>query len=203
MDPVKVDFNLFDRNERETNEPGYTSWIVLAGKSSTLQLNDLKFTLTSKGDGQLNTFWYKAGIANAQLANDGVFVSGLPAGSENAVIEMRIQGLPAGKHSILTYHNHVDNPETNTFAPIDIYLNGKLVKKALQSSGRADSNREAAKFYTTFTAKGNEEVVLEFKRVAGTKASNQTLIINGFEIGNAFAQAASEAASAFRKSSPD
>jgi hypothetical protein len=183
IDPVKVDFNLFDRNERETNEPGYTSWIVLAGKSHTIRINDLNITLTAKGDGLLNTFWYKAGIGGARLANDGVLVSGLPEGNANAIIELRIQGLPAGNHSILTYHNHADNPDNNTFAPIAIYLNGKQAKKALQPTARANSNREAAKFYTTFTAKSNEDVILELRSVAGTKASNPTIIINGFEIG--------------------
>jgi hypothetical protein len=185
MKPVKIDFNLFDRSERETNEPGYTSWIVPAGQSNSLQINDLKITLASKGDGQLNTLWYKAGITHARLVSDGVFVSGLTGENENVVIELRIQGLPAGKHSILTYHNHADDPEKNTFVPIAIYLNGKQVKKTLQPSVRAESNREAAKFYTTFIAKDKEDVILEFKQAVSAKASNKTLIINGFEIGTA------------------
>jgi hypothetical protein len=182
IDPVKVDFNLFDRNERETNEPGYTSWIVPAGKSHTLQVNGLTITLTSKGDGQLNTFWYKAGIENARLVSDGVFVSGLPAESEHAIIEMRIQGLPAGQHTLLTYHNCADDPKTNTFAPIDIYLNGKQVKRALSPTVRAATNREAAKYYLSFPVQANEAVVLEWKRTTGVQVSNKALVLNGFEI---------------------
>ncbi|GHT60950.1 hypothetical protein AGMMS50239_10880 [Bacteroidia bacterium] len=183
IQPVKVDLNMSGRSTTETNEPGYTSWIIQNGISDVLSLDDLTITLTSKGDGTLRSNWYKAGITTAQLVNDGVVVSDIPAESENVSVELKISGLPQGKHTILTYHNHVDNPATNTFAPMDIYFNGQLQKAALAPTVRVESNALSAKFYTDFTITGDEDAVFEFKIVTQSGASNKTVIINGFEIG--------------------
>ncbi|MDR1527680.1 MAG: T9SS C-terminal target domain-containing protein, partial [Dysgonamonadaceae bacterium] len=187
--PVKVDLNMSRRTIAEVNEPDYTSWIIQNGPSDVLQLDDLTFTLTSMGDGVLKSNWYKTGIDSAQLANDGVIVSDIPDGSENVSIELKISGLPPGTHSILTYHNQVDNPENNTFAPMDIYFNGQLQKAALEPTVRVASNALAAKFYTEFSIADGEEAVFLLKVVAGSEASNKTVVINGFEIGTSDADA--------------
>jgi hypothetical protein len=185
VQPVKVDLNMSGRQPSETNEPGYTPWIVANGQSDTLHLDDLTVILTSKGDGTLKSNYYKAGITAAQLANDGVLVdiNSIPENSENVSIELKIKGLPQGRHTILTYHNHVDNPATNTFPPIDIYFNGQIKSSSLAPTVRVESNALAAKFYTEFTVNDNEDAAFEFKIVAGSGASNKTVIINGFEIG--------------------
>lgn len=191
VESVKVDLNMSGRSTTETNEPGYTSWIIQNGLSDVLQLGDLTVTLTSKGEGALKSNWYRAGITAAQLANDGVLVADIPEGSENVSIELKISGLPQGEHTLLTYHNQVDNPASNTFAPIAIYFNGQLIKSSLAPTVRVESNALAAKFYTDFTINDNEDAVFEFKITTNSDASNKTVIINGFEIGtsNADAQA--------------
>src|SRR5262245_348554 len=126
QNPVfKIDLNQTGRTDAEVNEPGYTSWTL-----PTTTINEATFPLaggitikfTRKGPygDKLSTNWYKAGVQSpyyARLVNDGVRVNN---GNSGAQIEMRISGLPAGRHSILTYHNNVDNPATNTFAPIDV-----------------------------------------------------------------------------------
>jgi hypothetical protein len=183
MEPVKVDFNMSGRSEAEVHEPGYTPWIVVNGVSDSKPVDDLMITLTSTGDGTLRSNYYKAGITAARLVNDGVQISDIPAGSENVSIELKIAGLPAGRHSIQTYHNQVDNPANNTFGPIDISFNGQLQTAALVPTARVESNAAAAKFYTEFTVAEGEDAVFTFQLVPNSGASSKTIIINGFEIG--------------------
>jgi hypothetical protein len=181
--PVKVDLNMSGRSLTEVNEPDYTSWVIQNGPSDTLLLDDLTIILTAAGDGALRSNYYKAGITAAQLANDGVLINDIPEGSENVCIELKIKGLPAGNHTLLTYHNQVDNPANNTFAPINIYFNGQLQETALEPTVRVESNALAAKFYTEFTIGEGEDAVFAFKTVLPSEATNKTVIINGFEIG--------------------
>jgi len=183
-EPVKVDLNHNGRQDSEVNESGYTSWRIVNGKTDQLVVNDVTFTLTSTGDGILKTNWYAAGIqtGGSQLVNDGVFVSDIPAGSETACIELKIKGLEPGRHTILTYHNQVDNPANNTFPDMEIYYNGTLME-VLTPTVRVSANALAAKFYTEFTIENDEEAIFEFKIVKGTSASSKMPVLNGFEIG--------------------
>jgi hypothetical protein len=179
------------RQEPEVNEPGYTPWVIVNGTSDSKEVDGLTLTLTSTGEGTLRSNYYKEGIKTAQLVNDGVLINDIPAGSENVAIELRITGLPEGKHTFLSYHNQVDNPANNTFAPMDIFVNGILHTPALVPTVRVASNALATKFYTEFTVAEGEDAFFEFRTVSNSGASNKTVIINGFEIGtsNADAQA--------------
>jgi hypothetical protein len=183
--PVRVDLNMSGRAESETNEPDYTPWIIQNGASDKMEIGGLTIRLEALGVGSLRSNWYKGGITTAQLVNDGVQVSDIPDGSEDVAIELRIAGLGAGRHTIQTYHNQVDNPATNTFGPIDIRLNGTLLRTGLVPTARVESNALAAKFYTEFDLSDGEEAVLEFRLAVPTEASNRTVILNGFEIGTA------------------
>ncbi|GHT60954.1 hypothetical protein AGMMS50239_10890 [Bacteroidia bacterium] len=179
--PVKVDLNYSGRSLNETNELGYLSWVVKAGISDTLQLKDgIKIILTAK-NGSLITNWHKAGNATAKLVSDGVLTEKIPESGENA-IELKIQGLNKGEHSILTYHNRLDDPKKNTFAPMDIYFNRKPVVTNLQLTTQVKENTEAAKYYQKFNVTGTEDIIFEFKSVAGSYANIKSLIINAFEL---------------------
>lgn len=90
-----VDINIPDRHEAEVNEPGYTPW-PLNGEGESITLDGITFTLA----GGYGTSWYKAGVQApyyARLANDAL-ISG-------EGVDLVISGLPAGSHSLLTYHN--------------------------------------------------------------------------------------------------
>lgn len=181
--PLKVDINMAGRSSEEVNEPGYTAWVVATGETDSYTFdNGITVTLTSTGEGTLKTNWYKAGILEAKLSNDGVLITNIPSGEDNVSIEMRISGLTAGTHSILTYHNHVDNPATNTFPPIDIYVDGVLEGQGIIPTVRTTNNEDASKFYTTVEAIENQDVVIVFKGQPGSSASNKTIILNAFEI---------------------
>jgi hypothetical protein len=175
------------RQLKEVLEPGYTPWALESASRDTARLslpNGIGITLIRKGPygEQLRTTWAKAIVQLpylARLIGDGFTVDGATSGQQ---IEMRISGLPTGRHSILTYHNHVDNPATNTFAPIDIYLNGVQKYDNLKQTVRELVPAKAAIAYMYADAVAGQDVVVLFAADTTATASSKTFLINGIEI---------------------
>ena len=183
--PLKIDINMTGRSEAEVNQSGYIPWVIQTGKTATKEFgNGISITLSSEGDGNLRANWYKAGILDARLANDGILINDIPSGSENVKIKMEISGLSAGRHSLLTYHSHVDNPATNTFAPIKVWMEGKDSEAiTLIPPVRVGNNADAAKYYNLFEVTQGDNAVFYFEVTKGvTEANNKTIVINGIEI---------------------
>lgn len=184
---LKVDLNISSRREAEVNELEFTPWPIKSGNSDHLAIKGLDITFTKKGNigTGLVTDYYKTGVQAphyARLAGDGLTVSDGNAGAE---IEMRISGLPAGPHTLLTYHNIIAGGQPNTYAPIDIYVNGKLEVDNLVPSYRILENAGIKTAYLHFTAQAGKDVVLLFQADKGAAAANKNVIINGFELNTA------------------
>lgn len=188
QNPVfKIDLNQTGRPDAEVLESGYTGWAIPAATLDTATLSlsgGVTVKLIRKGPygDKLSTNWYKAGIQTphfARLVCDGARVNN---GNSGAQIEMRISGLPAGRHSVLTYHNNVDNPATNVFAPIDVYVDGvmKFDNLVLSVRGTITSNVPIAYMYADAVA--NQDVVMLFVADTTTGATNKNFMINGIEI---------------------
>ncbi len=197
QNPVfKIDLNQTGRPDAEVLESGYMAWALPAATIDTATLSlsgGITVKLIRKGPygDKLSTNWYKAGIQTpyfARLVCDGVRVNN---GNSGAQIEMRISGLPAGRHSILTYHNNVDNALPSTFAPIDVYLDGvqKYNNLALTVRELVKSNVPVAYMYAD--AVPNQDVVVLYVADTTTGAVTKNFLINGIEIntGNPLYQA--------------
>ncbi|SIT27933.1 Por secretion system C-terminal sorting domain-containing protein [Filimonas lacunae] len=179
---VKIDFDQAGRATAEVTEPGYTAWVVPEAVTDSLTVNGIKLVLKKGTAGtSLGTDWYKAGIQSpsyARLVCDGVTVKDGNAGGE---IELRIKGLPAGQHTLLTYHNNVQAP-ANTFSPIDILVNGVLVTNNLVPTNRALLTADARISYLTITAQANTDVVVLFRSETTGSETIKNVIINGLEL---------------------
>ncbi|WP_291148320.1 pectate lyase family protein [Flavobacterium sp. UBA7680] len=170
---VKVDFDFFQRKLEEVHDVNYDSWVVSDQKEAEKTFNNLAFKLK----GNFTSKWYKVGM-NApfynKLGSDGLVTA------EN--LEMKITGLKAGKHTLLTFHNAFDVITGKTFSPIKIYINGKL-EQTVNASQRANAKIDAAMAYITFNAENGKDVIVRFEI---DPTSNQDVIkqivINGFEI---------------------
>jgi hypothetical protein len=197
QNPVyKIDLNQAGRQDAEVNEIGYTSWTLPSNTVDTATLS-LSGGITVKlirkppyGD-KLSTNWYKAGIQTpyfARLVCDGVRVNN---GNSGAQIEMRISGLPAGRHSLLTYHNNVDNATTGPFSPIDVYLDGVMKYDNLALSIRETVTANVPVAYMYADAVAGQDVVVLFVADTTTGAPVKNFMINGIEIntGNPLYQA--------------
>ncbi|WP_229239678.1 T9SS C-terminal target domain-containing protein [Echinicola soli] len=171
---LKVDFDFAGRKLGEVNEPGYTSWVVEEGNKAEATFSNIQFTV--KGD-VLHSSWYKAGIQApfyARLSNDGVVA--------NEEITLTIDGLPAGKHSLMNFYNTFDNPENHTFSSIDIYVNDELQIDDLMPSNRAESSAATATGYLTFEVAAGEAVTIRMVNDPKGQANAAALVWNGFEL---------------------
>ena len=169
---ILADINIPSRQEAEVNEPGYLPW-PLPGGGESLQASGVTFTLS----GTYTDGWYKAGVQApyyARLANDG-----LVTGDSTT---LTISGLPAGIHSLLTFHNTFDNPDNNTFSPMDIYLNGELVYNDLIQSNRVTSNALATTAYIVFETAEGEYVSISIIPETSTDATQKIATLCGFEL---------------------
>lgn len=184
---LKVDLNVSSRRAAEVNEIEYIPWPFKSGNTDQLSANGVKITITRKGTAGtgLATDYYKTGVQSpnyARLASDGLMVTGGNAGAE---IEMRITGLPAGPNTLLTYHNIISGGAPDSYAPIDIYINGKQAANNLIPSYRVLENAKISTAYLQINAEKGKDVVLIFKADPNSAAPNKNLIINGFELNTA------------------
>lgn len=179
---VKIDFDMAGRTTAEVTESGYTPWVVDEATADSLTVNGVKFVLKKGTAGtSLGTDWYKAGVQSpnyARLVCDGVTVKDANAGGQ---IELRIKGLPAGQHTLLTYHNNVQ-ASTNTFSPIDILVNGTLVTNNLVATNRVLQTSAARISYLTITAQANTDVVVLFRSETSGAETIKNVIINALEL---------------------
>ena len=170
---VKVDFDFFQRKLEEVHDVNYDSWVVSDQKEAEKTFNNVSFILK----GNFTSKWYKVGM-NApfynKLGSDGLVTA------EN--LEVKICGLKAGKHTLLTYHNAFDVITGKTFSPIKIYINGKL-EETVNASQRANAKIDAAMAYITFDAEKGKDVIVRFE-IDPTSNPNvvKQIVINGFEI---------------------
>src|SRR5690606_27280067 len=142
-------------------------------------------TITFKAgnaDEELSTDYYKVGIQSphyARLSSDGLQ-------SKKGFIAMHIKGLPTGRHTLLTYHNHISG--NTSYSPIDIFVNGKAKIKNLIPSQRVLNNTDATTAYIQFDAVKGKDVIVLFKTSEKSTSANTDIIINGFEINTSNAE---------------
>lgn len=170
---VKVDFDFFQRRLDEVHDPNYDSWVINDAKEAEKSFNNVNFKLK----GNFTSKWYKVGM-NApyynRLGSDGLVTA------EN--LELKISGLKAGKHTLLTFHNAFDVITGKTFSPIKIFVNGKL-QETINASQRANIKIDAAMAYTTFNAEKGKDVIVRFEIDPTTNPDIvKQIVINGFEI---------------------
>lgn len=170
---VKVDFDFFQRRLEEVHDPSYDSWVINEGKEAEKAFNNVSFKLK----GNFTSKWYKVGMSAPfynKLGSDGLVTA------EN--LELKISGLKAGKHTLLTFHNAFDVITGKTFSPIKIYVNGKL-QETVNASQRANAKIDAAMAYITFNAEKGKDVIVRFE-IDPTSNPDvvKQIVINGFEI---------------------
>lgn len=170
---VKIDLNFDGRQESEVHAPGYSSWVISADQSDSFTESSITFEFVADG---FSSGWYKAGIQSpyfARLASDALI---------SQDVTLHITGLPAGEHSLLSFHNTLGNPENNTYSNIRIYEGETLVVDDLEQSNRVTSDSDAATAFITFEVEAGETAVLRFKTMPESTASDKSVYLNGFEL---------------------
>ena len=177
---VKIDFDMAGRSSSQVSEPDYYAWNKYDISDQTIE--GVTFRISKEGENGkgLKSNWYKGGIKNSKLISDGVTVD---QGNEGAGILISLKGLPKGEHSLLVFLNNVDSPEANTFCPVNVFVNDKLIQENITPSVRALSKYSAQIVYFTFKAKKNKEVRVLFKsNTTNRNTTNNNIVINAIEL---------------------
>lgn len=172
FETLKVDLDFDGRRVEEVNDPLYKSWIIGEGDHTEKSFDSTKISL----NGKMKSNWYKVGIQApyyARLVSDGLV--------SNGPLEMKISGLAKGKHTLLTFHNTFDSPESKSFAPVAIYLNDKKVK-TVKPTNRTDATVNSAMAYLKFEVTENKVVTIRFEADANSGVGNEMVVLNGFEL---------------------
>lgn len=178
--PIRVDISP-DNGRRDHLTAAWNNWVISPERATTT-INGVEFAIqpSAGSNGRLNADWWKPGLVHdATMASDGVFVEGKDAG-----LAMKIRGLSAGKHSLVTYHNSIWGEQVG---PLDVFVNGSPAKSKLQPTHRATNDIDAASSYVEFDAPANGEVTVEIRPAVGDPAKDgaraaDRVILNGFEL---------------------
>ncbi len=179
---ISVDLGA-DDGRRDTGTPYWETWKVKEGGEAKRTFGAVSVTLRAvqnEGDG-LRPFLTKTGIdTGATMATDGI-------GSVGG-IEMEIQGLSDGAHSIVTYHNSISDKPVSQLRVIcpsgkvrgETSSDGLAESASLQPSHRVLHNDDVASAFVSFVASADEPVVI---RILPTEDNGRQLcLLNGFEI---------------------
>ncbi|WP_281299409.1 T9SS type A sorting domain-containing protein [Flavobacterium limnophilum] len=183
---VKIDFDHVTTTA--VSDPDYTPWAVNSVNTDNKTINGVKFTVTrvgTKGD-VLGTNWYKTGISSplyAKLVCDGLTVKNTNSttANEGGQIELKINGLTTGTHTLMVFLNAVDSP-TLTFSPIDISVDGNLVLDNVIPTVRAVNTADVKSVYLTLQATAGKDVVILFAAETSGSETNKNVMLNGLEL---------------------
>ncbi len=183
---VKVDFNLSGRQPAQVLEPGYTPWVLANGLLDSVTISGIKFFVKKGPRGvSVSTTWYKAsveaGAFNARFTNDGIFVKDgdFALGSQ---IDIIIKGLPAGQHSLVTYHNAPDALTAETVCPIDVYVNNVLAVDNLVPTIRLEKTTDCATSEVQFTVTEGQQITVSYRAETSGTQPVKNVYINGFQL---------------------
>lgn len=159
----RIDLNA-DNDRKDQLSPGWTNWRVPDSVSQAeLDVDSVHVTLQAI-QGTLTTVMWKAGYdTRATVTSDGVMASR---------IQIILQGLPPGRHSLVTYHNLTDDKVT----PAPIHIQVQTSETLVTPTVRVSDSFDAATGYVTFQADEGKQVTIQL-----TSESGQ-VVLNGLEL---------------------
>ena len=185
-----IDFDFPGRSSSEVTEPNYISWPVGRVESDTKTLAEgVKITLAAAdGATALASNWSKNIIQqSSKLLGDGVFACHLDDGNYVWIndaatsITLTVEGLPAGRHSVIAYHNDTDANQSHP--DVQVSVDGELRATGVRHSSGATKVSESGRSYVEFTVTEGRPVVIKYTCVpqAGKSYSRTSIMINGLE----------------------
>ncbi|MBN2183190.1 MAG: hypothetical protein JW715_14860 [Sedimentisphaerales bacterium] len=144
--------------------------------SSQLKVGDVTITLRSIGASILESKISKIELAyNAQLACDGVFIN---EPKKDTALEVAIQGLAAGPHTVTTYHNSLWPKKT--VGQYRISIVGTTHEAAVSPPKDVKHDDDVSSTHMSFVAPESGEVLIHIESAAPGDANN--IILNGLMI---------------------
>jgi hypothetical protein len=172
-EPLRLDVSP-DNGRRDHLTRDCENWVVAAGKPANIRLGRITLTI-QPADGsasELAADWWKAGLVyDATMASDGVHV-------DDGGLAIKIRGLAAGKHSLVTYHNSIWDA---ALTPIDVRIDGKTAASQVIPSRRVTDDADVASAFVEFDVTAGSDVVVEIMP-HGELSQGGRVILNGLEL---------------------
>ncbi|KNG89451.1 pectate lyase [Aspergillus nomiae NRRL 13137] len=161
-------------------EPDFHTWAIeneSQNASTTLDSLDLTLSVSPESDLEGNSYKYQYTRPISHLG-ERVVNQGITTSSDNpGPITLTIQGLEAGEHTLLTWHNAWDSLDST--ATISVSVDGEDKASDIEQSIRVDNIWETATSYVTFTVDSAGQPV----EIVYTPSSVDGLVyLNGFEV---------------------
>ena len=171
--PLSVELNG-DNGRRDVLTRGWLDWRVADGPSATTTVDGLKLALRSLGpDTKLAAGWWTRGFDfGATLASDGISVAGGDG------LELVIEGLEAGPHTLTTRHAAW---AASAPAAFTLTIDGRPVAEAVKPAHRVEHDDEATVVHATVEARSGEPVIVRIAPVPPATAG-AAVFLNGFSI---------------------
>jgi hypothetical protein len=167
---VDIDYQSPGRTDMYTTR--WVNWAPASAWTINGTWGDISVTFRNAGStgSEIKCGWYKGLLTyGATLTVDGLTIDGATSGG---AIEMELSGLPAGKHSLVTWHSFYDNV---TGSPMDISVDGTVKITGLKVPTRVKNDRDAAYAYVEVDVQAGGKNVIRF-------SSGTNIVLNGFEI---------------------
>lgn len=172
---LRVDLNPAEPR-RDVLKPGWLSWPWPGAQGSTQCFGDVCVTLRGYGSNRLEPVWVKAYLDDGvRLGSDGVSVTG-PGGTP--LMEMVLEGLAPGPHSLATWHNE---PRPMPLAAFSVWVNGQRVGGPFLASHQVRHDEDVATAWIEFSALEDQPVVIRF-HAESAPTNPVTLVLNGFAL---------------------
>lgn len=163
-EPLRIDLSAAT-GRRDAETFAWSEWEINEAGESSKEFAGTNVALRSNA-GQLSGFLWKPGLATgATLASDGV--------KSLNPIEVVIEGLPPGPHTLITYHNFVSQQPTGK---IELSIAGQ--SSSVEPTYRSPDDFGLSANCVEFEAKEGEPVTAI---IAGAE-SDAAVVLNGLEI---------------------
>lgn len=180
---VGVDFNGVD-NRAECRSETFEDWIVETCQEATYEYEEGGLTFkvknaTKDGKGTIGCNNATKTLVNATgkspvLTLDGVRCSEF----KNTAITLEISGLPAGTHTLTTWHSV--NWASYKNVSLSVSMNGTLISEGLTIPCQVKNDNDATITYNSFEVAEGETVSFTF--ASENSGYNNVMVLNAFEI---------------------
>ena len=165
-----------DNGRRDVLAPDCHHWRMNETQESSTEIRGLSFVLRCVDpDAKMLCDWWKKGFENrASLASDGIAIRAKEGSA--AILEMRIRGLQTGKHSIVSFHNFLNDDQVGE---LSLNIDGQNIVEGFQPSRRVLHDDDSGSIWGEFDAVAGCDVMVTWKAKAELAS---TVILNGFAL---------------------
>lgn len=172
---LHVDLNPAEPR-RDVQALGWQNWPCQAAPELRRSFGPLSVTLRTHPSNRLELVWVKAFLDDGvRLGSDGVAVQGPPG---QTWLELVLEGLSSGRHSLATWHNE---PRAVEPTPLEIWVDNEKRAGPFLPSSRARHDDDLTTAWVEFEAEEGRPVRVRF-RPAGGAAGQSGVVLNGFAL---------------------